>query len=52
MKLSVKRQHLVEKQKQLQESINFIDWKQNFYQDVLDGKTKYISNLLEVNNVI
>ena len=48
--LSIKRQHLVEKQKRLQESINFIDWKQNFYQDVLDGKTKYISNLLEVNN--
>ena len=47
--LNLKRQNLIEKQNKLQESINYIDWKQNFYQDVLDGKTKYVSNLIDVD---
>lgn len=33
----------------LSESIEYIDWKQRFYQDVLDGKIEYYSNLT-VNN--
>ena len=33
---------------QIQESIDYIDWKQNFYDDVLSGKTKYYSNLIKV----
>lgn len=49
--LSLKRQNLIKKQQELQESIDYIDWKQNFYQDVLDGKTKYFSNLINVDNV-
>lgn len=47
--LATKKQHLLEKQKKLQESINFIDWKQNFYDDVLSGKTEYVSNLIDVD---
>lgn len=29
-----------------QASIDYIDWKQGFYDDVLAGRTKYYSNLL------
>ena len=31
---------------ELQASIEFIDWKQGFYDDVLSGKTVYYSNLI------
>ena len=34
------------KKKEIQESINYIHWKQGFYKDVLSGKTKYYSNLI------
>lgn len=47
--LAIKQQHLIEKQKKLQESIDYINWKQNFYDDVLTGKTKYVSNLIDVD---
>lgn len=47
--LAVKKQDLIKKQKELQESIDYIDWKQNFYNDVLAGKTKYISNLIKID---
>lgn len=43
--LSCKRTALLEQMKQIQESIDYIDWKQNFYDDVLSGKTNYYSNL-------
>ncbi len=32
--------------KELEDSIAYIDWKQNFYDEVLSGKRPYISNLL------
>ena len=32
--------------KQLQEAVDYIDWKQGFYDDVLSGKTAYYSNLI------
>ena len=48
--LSIKRKELLEKQKKLQDSIDYIDWKQGFYDDVLTGKTEYISNLIDVND--
>lgn len=48
--LSIKKQSLIKKQKELQESIDFIDWKQNFYNDVLSGKTEYVSNLIDIDN--
>lgn len=41
---------LKEKKKDIQESIDYIGWKQNFYNDVLSGKQPYISNLLPEYN--
>lgn len=32
--------------KELEDSVAYIDWKQNFYDEVLSGKRPYISNLL------
>ena len=40
--LAAKRERLDEVQK----SIDYIDWKQGFYDDVLAGRTEYTSNLL------
>lgn len=45
--LSQKKQDLIKKQQDLQKSIDYIDWKQNFYDDVLARKTKYVSNLID-----
>ncbi len=45
-KLSVKRVALEKKLAEIQASIDYIDWKQGFYDDVLEGKTEYVSNLL------
>lgn len=47
--LKAKKQSLLEKQKEIQDSINYIDWKQGFYNDVLSGKTKYKSNLIDLD---
>ena len=33
---------------ELQDSIAYIDWKQNFYDEVLSGKRPYVSNLIPV----
>lgn len=44
--LAAKRNALMNQIKQLQAGIDYIDWKQGFYDDVLSGKTKYYSNLL------
>ncbi len=44
--LEKKRETLVESIREIENSIAFIDWKQNFYDDVLSGKTKYYSNLI------
>ena len=46
--LKIKRASLLEQMKALQTAIDYIDWKQSFYDDVLSGKTKYFSNL---NNI-
>ena len=48
--LEVKLRELDNKIKEIQESIDYIHWKQNFYDDVLSGKTKYYSNLLPDKN--
>lgn len=32
----------------LEESVAYIDWKQNFYDEVLSGKRPYVSNLIQV----
>lgn len=48
--LDIKRKKLIEELTQIQESIDYIDWKQGFYDDVLSGKTKYFSNLINTEN--
>ena len=35
---------------ELEDSVAYIDWKQNFYDDVLSGKQPYISNLIRPDN--
>lgn len=32
--------------KELEDSVAYIDWKQNFYDEILSGKRPYISNLI------
>lgn len=44
--LNIKKKELEAKMQELQNSIDYIDWKQQFYDDVLSGKTKYFSNLI------
>ena len=44
--LDIKLKELNNKISEIQESIDYIHWKQNFYNDVLSGKTKYYSNLI------
>ena len=48
--LDIKLKELQNKINEIQDSINYIHWKQKFYQDVLDGKTKYYSNLIPTEN--
>ncbi len=44
--LAEKKKQLLERIEALKASTEYIDWKQQFYDDVLSGKTEYISNLL------
>ena len=44
--LSKKQSALRESLKDLEESIAYIDWKQNFYDEVLSGQKPYVSNLI------
>ena len=48
--LDIKRKKLIEELNQIQDSIDYIDWKQGFYDDVLSGKTKYFSYLINTEN--
>ena len=48
--LSQKKEVLLQSIEDIQKSIDYIDWKQNFYDDVLSGKTKYYSNLIQDTN--
>ena len=48
--LEEKRKSLEEEMKRIQDSIDYIDWKQGFYDDVLAGRTKYFSNLVKTEN--
>jgi DNA-binding transcriptional MerR regulator len=47
--LKVKKKSLLERQKEIQDSIDYINWKQDFYNDVLSGKIKYKSNLINLD---
>lgn len=44
--LEKKKEALLASIEELQKSIAYIDWKQNFYDDVLSGRTAYYSNLV------
>ena len=44
--LAEKRDRLVERVAEIQGSIDYIDWKQGFYDDVLSGRIEYYSNLI------
>ena len=46
--LMQKQESLRETMRQVQESIDYIDWKQSFYDDVLSGKRPYESNLIPI----
>ena len=46
--LAKKQQALRDSIQELQESVAYIDWKQNFYDEVLSGKRPYVSNLIRV----
>ena len=45
--LANKKEALLQSIADLQEAVAYIDWKQNFYDDVLSGKTEYYSNLIK-----
>ena len=32
--------------RELEDSVDYIDWKQNFYDEILSGKRPYVSNLI------
>ena len=44
--LTEKKEALLQSIAELQEAVAYIDWKQDFYDDVLSGKTAYYSNLV------
>ena len=44
--LANKKEALLKSIARLQEAVEYIDWKQNFYDDVLSGRTEYYSNLI------
>lgn len=46
--LAQKQAALRETIRELQDSVAYIDWKQNFYDEVLSGKRPYESNLIPV----
>ena len=48
--LEKKQTALREQIKELQDSIDYIDFKQQFYDDVLSGNRKYVSNLIPVED--
>ena len=43
--LAKKQQELRASIQELEDSVAYIDWKQNFYDEVLSGKRPYVSNL-------
>lgn len=47
--LDIKLKELEHKKQEIQDSIDYIHWKHKFYDDVLSGKTKYYSNLIDTS---
>ena len=48
--LAQKRAALLDSIKELEGCVDYIDWKQGFYDDVLSGKRPYISNLIRLDD--
>lgn len=48
--LKKQRDLLLKKMQNLQEDMAYIDWKQSYYDDVLSGKIKYTSNLIDTSD--
>ena len=48
--LDKQKDELLDRINELQECVEYINWKQQFYDDVLSGKTKYYSNLIDVED--
>ena len=48
--LDAKLRELEHKKQEIQDAIDFVCWKQNFYKDVLSGKRKYFSYLIKTEN--
>lgn len=48
--LNHKKEALLQSINKLQQAVEYIDWKQNFYDEVLSGKTQYYSNLIPEMN--
>lgn len=46
--LNAKKEALLKEIQKLQKNIDYINWKQQFYDDVLSGKTEYYSNLIPI----
>lgn len=44
--MTQKQEALRDTIRELEESVAYIDWKQNFYDEVLTGKRPYVSNLI------
>ncbi len=44
------KKNIHERMAELQDSLDFIAWKENFYREVLEGKTEYHSDLIGVDN--
>lgn len=48
--LAEKRTALLSSIEELKENVAYIDWKQDFYDDVLSGKRPYVSNLIRTDS--
>ena len=48
--LTKKQEALRASIQELEDNISYIDWKQNFYDDVLSGRRPYVSNLIPTEN--
>ena len=44
--LSKKREALLVSISELKDCVDYVDWKQGFYDEVLSGKRPYVSNLI------
>ncbi|HIV17919.1 MAG TPA: MerR family transcriptional regulator [Candidatus Merdivicinus intestinigallinarum] len=50
--LTKKQEALRRSIQELEDSVAYIDWKQNFYDEVLSGKRPYVSNLIPIEEQV